>query len=358
MISRNAEMSGHTLGDIAHTIGARLEGIAERAVAGMATLAEAGPSELCYAASCDMVDQVVCSTAAGVIVDENFPSVPGRNLLRSRDPKTAFVLAMEMFVPDRRLQGIHSSAEIAKDAKIAADAAIGPCAVIEPGVAVGARSQIRAGAYLGRDVRIGADCDIGPNAVLMDGTLIGDRCILHAGAVLGADGYGFHWTGDHHRKIPQLGRVVIEDDVEIGANTCIDRATLGETHIGRGSKFDNLVQVGHNNRIGAHVLMVGQSGIAGSSSLGNRVVVAGQVAITDHVAVGEGAQIGGRSGVTGDLEPGAKVWGTPARPMAQVLRERAALARLPELLRAFRRQEKELDELRDRIARLELRGSE
>ncbi|MGB5773337.1 MAG: UDP-3-O-(3-hydroxymyristoyl)glucosamine N-acyltransferase [Sedimenticolaceae bacterium] len=350
-------MSGHTLGDIARAIGAHLEGVAERAVAGMATLAEAGPSELCYAASSRMVDQVICSTAAGIIVDEDFPTIPGRNLLRSRDPKTAFVLAMEMFAPDRRLPGIHPSAEIAKDAKIGADAAIGPCAVIESGVVVGARSQIRAGVYLGRDVRIGADCDIGPNAVLMDGTLIGDRCILHPGVVLGADGYGFQWMDDHHHKIPQLGRVVVQDDVEIGANACIDRATLGETRIGRGSKFDNLVQVGHNNRLGEHVLMVAQSGIAGSSRLGNGVVVAGQAGIADHVAVGEGAQIGGQSGVTGDLEPGVKVSGAPARPTARVLRERAALARLPELLRAFRRQEKELDELRDRIARLELRES-
>ncbi len=350
-------MSGHTLGDIARAIDARLEGVAERAVAGMATLAEAGPSELCYAASSEMVDQVICSTAAGVIVDEDFPKIPGRNLLRSRDPKTAFVLAMEMFAPDRRLSGIHPSAEIAKDAKIAADAAIGPCAVVEPGVVVGARSQIRAGVYLGRGVRIGADCDIGPNAVLMDGTLIGDRCTLHPGVVLGADGYGFQWTDDHHHKIPQLGRVAVEENVEIGANTCIDRATLGETRIGRGSKFDNLVQVGHNNGIGERVLMVAQSGIAGSSRLGNGVVVAGQAGITDHVAVGEGAQIGGQSGVTGDLEPGVKVWGTPARPLARVLRERAALARLPELLRAFRRQAEELDELRDRIARLELRES-
>ena len=221
--------------------------------------------------------------------------------------------------------------------------------------AIGARSQIPAGVYLGRGVRIGTDCDIGPNAALMDGTLIGHRCILHPGVVLGADGYGFQWTDDQHHEIPQFGRVAVEDDVEIGANTCIDRATLGETRIGRGSKFDNLVQVGHKNHIGEHIVMVAPSGIAGSSRLGNGVVVAGQVAITDHVVVGEGAQIGGQSGVTGDLEPGVKVWGTPARPTARVLRERAALARLPELLRAFRRQEKELDELRDRIAMLELR---
>ena len=159
--------------------------------------------------------------------------------------------------------------------------------------------------------------------------------------------------GDHHHKIPQLGIVVIEDDVEIGANTCIDRATLGETRIGRGSKFDNLVHIAHNNQIGQHVLLTGQVAVAGSSRLGNGVVAGGQAGIADHVEIGDGVQIGAQSGVIGNLAAGEKVWGTPARPMGRVMREQAALGKLPELLKAVRRQEKELQALRDRIALLE-----
>ena len=346
-------MIAHTLGEIAREIGASLEGLAERAVRGMAPLDTAGPGELCYAESPGLVDKVRGSNAAGVIVGEDFPAIAGCNLLRVKNPKVGFVRAMELFRRDERFSGVHVSAMVADDVEIAADAGVGPLAVLESGVSVGPRSQVRAGVFIGRGVRIGADCDIGPNAVLLDGTVVGDRCILHPGVVLGSDGYGFHWMGDHHHKIPQLGIVVIEDDVEIGANTCIDRATLGETRIGRGSKFDNLVHIAHNNQIGHHVLLTGQVAVAGSSRLGNGVVAGGQAGIADHVEIGDGVQIGAQSGVIGNLAAGEKVWGTPARPMGRVMREQAALGKLPELLKAVRRQEKELQALRDRIALLE-----
>lgn len=346
-------MTAYTLAEVARAIGAELEGDAAIRVQGIAAPDHAGPRELCYAESAKLLDQVRAGEAAAVIVGRDFPALAGRNLLRAGDPRIGFVRALELFRPDRRLAGRHPSAVIDAEALLAADVGIGPLAVVAAGAKIGAGSQIRAGAYIGREVQIGADCDIGENAVLLDGTVIGERCILHPGVVLGADGYGFQWTGDHHHKIPQLGIVVIEDDVEIGANSCVDRATLGETRIGRGSKLDNLVQVGHNNRIGRHVLLISQVGIAGSCRLGDGVVAAGQAAISDHVSVGDGVQIGGQAGVIGDIEAGEKVWGTPARPMGGVLREQAALARLPELLRAFRRQEKELEVLRDRMAALE-----
>lgn len=351
-------MSGHTLGDIAQEIGARLEGLAERAVRSMASLEEAGPSELCYAESPKLFERVRRCAAAGVIVGEDFPPLPSVNLLRVRDVKIGSLRAMELFRADRRIKGVHHSAMVADDARIGDNVGIGPLVVIESGAVIGARSQLRAGCFVGQDTQIGADCDIGPNAVLLEGTVLGNRCILHPGVVLGADGYGYHWLDDHHHKIPQLGVVVLEDDVEIGANTCIDRATMGETRIGRGSKFDNLVHVGHSNRIGEHVLLTGQVGVANGSRLGNGVVAGGQAGIANNVSVADGVQIGAGGGVIGDVTAGQKVWGTPARPMTQVMREQAALGKLPELLRAFRRQEKELAQLRDRIASLEGRPAE
>jgi UDP-3-O-[3-hydroxymyristoyl] glucosamine N-acyltransferase len=346
-------MQALTLGEIAGAIGATLEGESAARVERMAALDEAGPGDLCYADSAKRAEQVHASRAAACIVGADFPASPGVNLLRLADPRLGLFRALELFRPDRRLAGIHPSAVVAADAVLGEGVGAGPCAVIEAGAVVGAGSQVRAGAYVGPGVRIGRHCDIGVNAVLLDGSVLGDRCILHPGVVLGSDGYGYHWTGDHHHKIPQIGGVVLEDDVELGANTCIDRATMGETRIGRGSKFDNLVHIAHNNRIGAHVLLTGQVGIAGSSRIGDGVVAGGQAGIADHLTIGAGVQIGAQAGVIGDIEAGARVWGTPARPMQRVLREQAALGRLPQTLRDLARQREELAELRDRIARLE-----
>lgn len=346
-------MTSYTLGELARKLNAILDGDADIAVSGVASLEYAGATELTYAESDKYLERVVAGNAAAIIVAADFPDVDHKHLLRVERPKPAFVAAMELFAPDRALSGVHASAVIAADARLGDGAAVGPTAVIDAAAVIGARSRIRAGAYIGPNVQIGEDCDIGPNVVLMDDTRVGDRCILHPGVVIGADGYGYYWTGDHHHKIPQLGNVVIEDDVEIGANTCIDRATLGETRIGRGSKFDNLVQVAHNNQIGEHVILVSQVGIAGSSKLGKGVVAAGQVGIADHVTIGEGVQIGAQGLVNRDIAPGEKVWGRPAKSMTREMREIAAVGKLPEMLRDFRRQQKELEALRDRIAVLE-----
>jgi UDP-3-O-[3-hydroxymyristoyl] glucosamine N-acyltransferase len=176
---------------------------------------------------------------------------------------------------------------------------------------------------------------------------------LHAGVCIGGDGFGFRWDGHAHRKIPQLGRVVIEDDVEIGCNSCVDRATLGVTRIGQGTKIDNLVQVGHNASIGPHGILVSQSGVAGSARLGTGVVLAGQVAISDHVTVGDGARIGGQSGVVKDVPAATAMFGTPARPLRQSLREEVAIGRLPGLLKEVRQQQQRIDGLEQRVAALD-----
>jgi UDP-3-O-[3-hydroxymyristoyl] glucosamine N-acyltransferase len=225
--------------------------------------------------------------------------------------------------------------------------------VIGAGCEIGDRCVIGPGCYLGPDVRLGADALIEANVTLHRDTRLGERCILHSGTVIGGDGFGFAWDGSGHRKIPQLGRVVIEEDVEIGCNCCVDRATLGETRIRRGTKIDNLVQVAHNTDIGAHVILVSQAGVAGSSKVGSGAIIAGQVAISDHVEVGAGARVGGQSGVTKDVPAGASVFGTPARPIKETLRELAALAQLPALLKRIKTQGQELEALRERLAALE-----
>lgn len=341
------------LAQIAEVIGAEVSGDGERQVVRMAPLDAADAESLCFARTADQVDAVAASGAAGCVVDAGFPPVEGTTLLRVEDAQTGFIRALEFFVPAPAPAGIDEYAVIAVTAQIDPTATVGPCAVVADGARIGAHSRIGAGCYVGAGSSVGEDCLLHPNVSLLDGVRVGDRCVLHAGVVVGADGYGFHWTGDHHHKVPQLGSVCIEDDVEIGANSCIDRATLGETRIGRGTKIDNLVQVAHNNVIGRHVLLVAQVGLAGSCRVGDGVIFAGQAACKDHTEIGAGAQIGPQAGIIGDLEPGARVLGSPARPVKHMLREQAALGKLPELLKTVKAQQQAIEALKERIAQLE-----
>lgn len=346
-------MIEHTLGAVARLLDARLDGDADRRLTGMAPLEQAGPHDLCYAASAELAEQVAQSNAGGVIVGEDFPVLSGCHLVRVAGPREAFHRALELFAPDHPIAGIHPSAVVSADARLEDGVGVGPLAVIEAGARVGAGTRVSAGAYIGHDVVVGRDCRIGVNAALLHGTRVGERCILHPGVVLGSDGYGYQWDGQRHRKIAQIGVVVLEDDVELGGNTCIDRATIGETRIGLGSKLDNLVHVAHNCQFGRHVLLTGQVAVAGSTRLGDGVVAGGQAGISDHLDIGDGVQIGAQGGVIGDVAAGERVWGTPARPMNRVLREQAALARLPALLRQVGDQQRLIEALSDRIAALE-----
>jgi UDP-3-O-[3-hydroxymyristoyl] glucosamine N-acyltransferase len=262
-------------------------------VRGVSTLELASEADLCFAEDPGQAEAVRATRALVIVVPVGFPPVDGKLLIPCPQPRRAFFRVAEHFVPAWGGRGIHPSAVIEADAELAADVEVGPCAVISAGAVVGPGSSIGAGCFLGPGVTVGTGCLIEPNVTLHRDTRLGDRCIIHSGAVLGGDGFGFHWDGSGHRKIPQLGRVVIEDDVEIGCNVCVDRATLGETRVRRGTKIDNLVQVAHNTDIGAHVILVSQSGVAGSSRVGTGAVIAGQVAISDHVEVGAGARVGG-----------------------------------------------------------------
>jgi UDP-3-O-[3-hydroxymyristoyl] glucosamine N-acyltransferase len=320
---------------------------------GVNTLDQAGPQDLCFAEEAHQADTVARSAAALVLVDPAFPEVPGKRLLRVAEPRALFFEIALWFVPSTTSQGIHPDASVHPDARIGDDVEVAACAVIDAGALVGSGSRIGPGAYLGTGVRMGNDCVIGANVSILRDSTLGDRCVLHPGVRVGGEGFGFRWDGTAHRKVPQLGRVVIEDDVEIGCNSCVDRATLGITRIGRGTKIDNLVQIAHNVTIGPHSILVSQSGVAGSSTLGQGVVVAGQVAISDHVTVGDGARIGGQSGVIKDVPANAAMFGTPAHPLKQALRESAALTRLPSLLKQIERQQQTIDQLEKRLEWLE-----
>jgi UDP-3-O-[3-hydroxymyristoyl] glucosamine N-acyltransferase len=322
-------------------------------IRGVNTLVLAGETDLCFADSGDQTSAVQTSRAGAVIVPESFPDQSGPVLIRSAAPRRDFFRIAELFVPRPEFLGVHPSAVIEPGAILGQAVAVGPNAVIATGALVGDRCNIGAGCYLAPGVRLGTDCIIEANVTIQRDCRLGDRCIVHSGAVIGGDGFGFSWDGSGHRKIPQLGRVIIEDDVDIGCNSCVDRATLGETRIRRGTKIDNLVQVAHNTDIGAHVILVSQSGVAGSSTVGTGTVIAGQVAISDHVNVGAGARVGGQSGVTKDVPAGATVFGTPARPIKDTLRELAALSQLPPLLKQIKSQAQELARLRERLEALE-----
>ncbi len=207
---------------------------------------------------------------------------------------------------------------------------------------------MHAGAVIGDDCIVGDDCDIYPNVVIRERVIIGNRVAIHAGSVIGSDGFGYRWDGKKHAKVPQIGTVVIEDEVEIGSCVCIDRAKFGFTRIGRGTKIDNLVQIAHNVQIGAHSIIVGQTGIAGSVILGTGVVLGGQAAVRDHVSIGDGAMVAARSAIANDVPARTTVSGMPALPHRQSLREQAAIRRLPELIVQVRKMQEEIAALREK----------
>jgi UDP-3-O-[3-hydroxymyristoyl] glucosamine N-acyltransferase len=230
-------------------------------------------------------------------------------------------------------------------AKLGANVAVGPFSVVGANTVIGDNTVIHNGVSIGDDVAIGKDCEIFPNAVIRERITIGDRVILHASSVLGTDGFGYRWDGTKHAKIPQIGTVVIEDDVEIGSGTCIDRAKFGATRIGKGTKIDNLVQVGHNVTTGAHCIIVGLVGIGGSVKLGNGAVLGGHAAIKDHVTIGDGAIAAACAGILADVNPKEIVSGAPALPHRQTLREQGAIRDLPELRVTVRKLEKTVAKL-------------
>ncbi len=322
-------------------------------IGGVAALHDAGPDQLTFAEHGRLAEQVRLSQAAAVLVPLEFPELDaGPRLIRTGAPRIAFLRVAERFLDPPGASGVHPRAVVHPDAQLGEGVSVGACAVVEAGARIGARTWIGPGAYLGEGVRVGADCRIEANVCCHPRVRLGDRVIVHGGASIGCDGFGYVWLDDHHHRVPQLGDVLIEDDVEIGANSCVDRATLGTTRIGRGSKIDNLVQVGHNCDIGEHVILVSQVGISGSVSVGAGALLAGQVGVADHKRIGAGARVGGATKVTRDLQPGEAVLGMPPRAVRDFWREQSALQRLPELERQLRAQERRIRELEQALDRV------
>jgi len=329
------------LADLADRIGARLVGDGERVVAGIAPIEEAGPGQVTFLANPKYARFAKDSKAAAIIAKEVVPEAQTAFLL-SDNPYFAFACAMEAFHPPARpAPGISDKAAVDPSARLGRDVAVAPFVVIQEGADVGDRTALFPGVYVGKGVTIGPDCLVYPHVVLYHDVTVGSRAILHAGCVIGSDGFGFAPTAEGFRKVPQVGTVEIGDDVEIGANTTIDRAALGVTRISRGTKLDNLVQVGHNVVIGSDTAIAAQVGIGGSARIGSRVMIGGQAGLAGHLEVEDGILLGAKSGVPDSLRVSeARVWsGIPAMPHPVWLRMATLLPKLPELFRRVKRLE-------------------
>ncbi len=293
----------------------------------------AQPGDLTFAENEDYFARAEQSAATAIIADKRFSSSK-KILIRVPNARIAFAKALALFFPEPKFPaGIHPTAVIASSAKIDPTAHIGPHCVVGERVQIGARSVLQSGNSIGDDSKLAEDVNIFPNVTIYPRTEIGNRVRIHAGTVIGSDGYGYVLDGGFHRKVPQIGGVVIGDDVEIGANVTVDRGALGATVIGKGTKIDNLVQIAHNVQIGEHCLVIAQVGIAGSTKLGNYVVLAGQVGVGGHLKLGNQVTVGAQAGVMTDIPDGGKWLGAPAQPDREFKRQVIAIQRLPDLLK-------------------------
>jgi UDP-3-O-[3-hydroxymyristoyl] glucosamine N-acyltransferase len=329
-----------TLGELVEKLGGKLiQGDPGLPVAGVNSTVLAAEDEVVFAQDGASATDALSSNAGVVVLRPGLIDAypPEKAVIESPQPRLWFSRAARALNPLPPPRNVMPRAVVGRNVELGANISIADCAVVEDNASIGAGSRIDAGVVIGEGVRVGRECHIYPRAVLYPGTTLGDRVIVHAGAVLGADGFGYvrDSTTGAYTQFPQQGTLVIEDDVEIGANTTIDRGALAETRIRRGTKIDNLVHIGHNCDIGEDVILVALTGISGSSSVGKGAVIAGQVGIGDHAHVGEGVILGGQAGVLSGktvtnegLKPGTVLWGTPARPLKQVLREIAVLGRL------------------------------
>lgn len=322
------------------------------AVRGVASLEDAGPEDISFLANQKYARHLSSTHAKAVIVHSDCETPSTILALRVSDPYMAFLKVLVLFNtrhPDIVAKGVHPLAFIHPEAHVGNDVSVGQFASIAEGVTVGDGTTIGSGTVVLSGSTIGKGCLLYPNVTVMDGCLIGDRVIIHSGTVIGSDGFGFAPFGGKYHKIPQIGTVRIGDDVEIGANTTIDRAAFGTTVIESGVKIDNLVQIAHNVRVASHTVIAAQVGISGSTKIGSWVRLGGQAGLQGHITVGDGASAGGQAGVTKDIPPGETVSGYPAKPHMEAMRLEAALRRVPELLKKVREQERRIMDLEKHI---------
>ncbi|MBI1354687.1 MAG: UDP-3-O-(3-hydroxymyristoyl)glucosamine N-acyltransferase [Acidobacteria bacterium] len=336
---------------IAGLLGARLEGDADREIVGGAALGAADETHLAFFDGRGEPTTALASKAGCLLLPPDIPAPDGAAVIRVTKPRHAFARALRaLHPPEPGPPGVHPSATVAATARLGAGVSIGPQCVIEDDVAIGAGTTLVAGVWVGRGARIGEACKLFHGVSLYPGVRIGDRAIVHAGARLGSDGFGFVFENGRHEKFPQIGGLRIGDDAEIGANATVDRGALGDTVIGNGVKLDNLVHVGHNCRLGDHVVIAAQTGFSGGVVVEDYVVMGGQVGVGEGARIGKAAQVGGQAGPLPNhtLEGGKAYWGTPARPYREHMKKLALVERLPKLAAEVEKMRARLKELEDK----------
>lgn len=340
-----------TVQQIADHVGGRVHGDGAVEIRTVGSLERATRGALAYAEGKHLA-QVAVTGASCVLVPEVEP--PDRTVIVVAKPRVAFARAAQWLLPPRLpAPGVHETALVAPDAVLGAEVSIGAWTVVESGARIGARTAIFPGGYVGAGASVGADCIAYPRVVLYPGTTVGDRVILHAGVVIGSDGFGFVFDGERQVKVPQVGRARIGDDVEIGANACVDRGALDETAIAGGVKIDNLCQIGHNVRIGDHAIISAQTGVAGSSTIGREAIIGGQAGIADYCRIDDHGIVGAQCGVPSRkrVPAGQPFWGTPARPLKDVKKQQGHLHRLPRMAAEIASLRAELDAVKARLGK-------
>lgn len=332
------------LSEIATLVGGDRVGDADPQITGVAGVEDAGPGDLTFLSDGRYRKKLRDSRATAVLVRRDEPvEIPA---VRVDDPALAFTLVLRRFaeaLPPVCARAIHPTAVVDESVQLGVEVAIGANVVIDEGVSIGDRTTILPGTVILRDVVIGDDCYLHANVTVRERVRLGDRVVVHPGAVLGSDGFGYAKNGSMLHKIPHIGSVEIDDDVEIGANACIDRGTTGVTRVGRGTKIDNLVQIAHNVKVGESSVLCAQVGVSGSTEIGHGVTLAGQAGLVGHIRIGDGASVGAQGGVIGSIPAGRAVSGYPAREHAAALRQQAALSRLPGLIETVRDLRRRLD---------------
>ena len=343
MYLMDPKAEGWTLGELTTLIGGKLDGPADFRVTRPVRADSVDPQGIAFAEKQSYVD---AATGVGALVVSEDIDVRGKPAIRVTQPRFAFARILHLaHRPIPIMEGIHPSAQIDSRAWVDRSASIGPFVIIERHARIGPRAEVHAGAYIGDSCEVGAETIIYPGAVLVQDVRVGARCILHANCVLGADGFGFVWDGKQRVKVPQVGGVVLGDDVEVGAGTCIDRSTCGETVIGDGTKLDNMVQIAHNVTLGTAVAIAAHSSVAGSSHIGDRVVMGGQSGVADHLSVAADSMLGGRAGVLQSLDEPGSYLGFPAQDSRDAIRQMHALKELPALLKRVRVLEAQISQM-------------
>lgn len=340
-----------TLGEIAQFVKGELVGDASLEICGVAGLQEAQKGEISFLANPKYKNFLKSTQASAVITNEKIENSLPFALIKHPNPHLAFSQVVKLFYPEKRdyHTEIHPTAILGKNLKLGESVHIAAYVVVEDEVQIGNRTAVLSGCFIGEKSKIGENSLIYPNVTIRENTIIGNNVIIHSGAVIGSDGFGFAFDGKVHQKIPQIGNVIIEDDVEIGANVTIDRAALGSTRVGQGTKIDNLVQIGHSVEIGENCILVAQVGIGGSTKLGKYVTLGGQAGLVGHIEIGDGASVGAQGGVTKSIPAGTVVSGYPAREHKKAKKIEASLSFLPAYIERIKRLEKEVEQLKKKL---------